>query len=57
MHNQRVEALSQEGDDVLYNQGRLCVLIKGELRQHILAEDHNSIYFIHQGATKMHGDV
>ena len=29
----------------------------GELRQHILAEAHNSRYSIHQGATKMYRDL
>ena len=49
----RVEVFSQGGDGVLRYQGRLCVPDVGELRQHILAEDHNSRYSIHQGDTKM----
>ncbi|WMV50693.1 hypothetical protein MTR67_044078 [Solanum verrucosum] len=37
--------------------GRLCVPNVFELRQHILAEAHNSRYFIHPGTTKMYSDV
>ena len=33
------------------------VLYVGELRQHILAEAHNSRYSIHPGATKMYRDL
>ena len=54
VHNQRVEVFSQRGDGVLRYQGRLCVPDVGELRKHILAEAHNSRYFIHLGATKMY---
>ena len=57
VHNQRVEVFSQGGDGVLRYQGRLCVPDVGELRQHILAEAHNSRYFIHPGATKMYRDL
>ncbi|WMV54949.1 hypothetical protein MTR67_048334 [Solanum verrucosum] len=56
-HNQRVEVFSQGGDGVLLYQGRLCVPDVGELRQHILAEAHNSRYSIHPGATKMYRDL
>ena len=42
VHHQRVEVLSQGGDGVLRYQGRLCVPDVGELREHILAEAHNS---------------
>ncbi|XP_069154286.1 uncharacterized protein [Solanum lycopersicum] len=42
VNNQRVEVFSQGGDGVLRYQGRLCVPNVGELRQHILAEAHNS---------------
>ena len=45
VHNQKVEVFSQGGDSVLR--------YKGELRQHIPAEDHNSRYSIHPEATKM----
>ncbi|WMV45958.1 hypothetical protein MTR67_039343 [Solanum verrucosum] len=54
VHNQRVEVFSQGVDGVLHYQGRLCVSNVGELRQHILAEAHNSRYSIHLGATKMY---
>ncbi|MCQ8082127.1 hypothetical protein NP492_23680, partial [Salmonella enterica] len=57
VHNQRVEVFSQGGDGVLRYQGRLCVPNVGELRQHILAEAHNSRYSIHPGATKMYRDL
>ena len=56
-HNQRVEVFSQGGDGVLCYQGRLCVPYVGELRQHILAEAHNSRYSIHPGATKMYRNL
>ena len=54
---QRVEVFSQVGGGVLRYQGRLCVPNVGELRQHILAEAHNSRYSIHPGATKMYRDL
>ncbi|XP_069151867.1 uncharacterized protein [Solanum lycopersicum] len=57
VQNRRVEVFSQGGDDVLRYQGRLCVPDVGELRQHILAEAHNSRYSIHPGATKMYRDL
>ena len=57
VNNQRVEVFSQGGDGVLRYQGRLCVPNVGELRQHILAEAHNSRYSIHPGATKMYNDL
>ena len=57
VNNQRVEVFSQGGDGVLRYQGRLCVPYVGELRQHILAEAHNSRYSINQGATKMYRDL
>ena len=57
VHNQRVEVFSQGGDGVLRYQGRFCVPDVGELRQHILAEAHNSRYSIHPGATKMYRDL
>ena len=53
VNNQSVEVFSQGGDGVFRYQGRLCVPNVGELRQHILAEAHNSRYSIHPGATKM----
>ena len=40
VHNHRVEVFSQGGDGVLRYQGRLCVPDVGELRKHILVEDH-----------------
>ena len=52
VNNQRVEVFSQGGDGVLRYQGGLCVPDVGELRQHILAEAHNSSYSIHPGSTK-----
>ena len=52
-HNQRVEVFSQGGDGVLRYHGRFCVPDVGELRQHILAKDHNFRYFIHPVATKI----
>ena len=52
-----MEVFSQGGDGVLRYQGRLCVLDVGELRQHILAEAHNSRYSIHPGAIKMYRDL
>ena len=57
VNNQRVEVFSQGGDGVLRYQGRLCVPNVGELRQHILAEAHNSRYSIHPGSTKMYRDL
>ena len=51
VNTQRVEVFSQGGDGEFCYQGRLCVPDVGELRQHILAEAHNSRYFIHPGAT------
>ena len=57
VRNQRVEVFSQGGDGVLRYQGRLCVPDVGELRQHILAEAHNSRYSIHPDATKMYRDL
>ncbi|KAH0689070.1 hypothetical protein KY289_016428 [Solanum tuberosum] len=57
VHNQRVDVFSQGGDGVLRYQGRLCVPNVDELRQHILAEAHNSRYSIHPGATKMYRDL
>ena len=57
VNNQRVEVFSQGGDGVLRYQGRLCVPDVVELRQYILAEAHNSRYYIHLGATKMYRDL
>ena len=57
VNNHRVEVFSQGGDGVLRYQGRLCVHDVRELRQHILAEAHNSRYSINQGATKMYRDL
>ncbi|KAH0719580.1 hypothetical protein KY285_015611 [Solanum tuberosum] len=57
VHQHRVEVFSQGGDGVLRYQGILCVPDVGELRQHILAEAHNSRYSIHLGATKMYRDL
>ena len=48
---------SQGEDGLLRYQGRLCVPDVGDLRQHILAEAHNSRYSIHPGATKMYRDL
>ena len=53
VHNQRVEVFSQGEDGVLRYQGRLCIPDVGELRQHILAEAHNSRYSIYLGDTKI----
>ncbi|XP_069146929.1 uncharacterized protein [Solanum lycopersicum] len=55
VHNQSVEVFSQGGDGVLCYQSRLCVTDVGELRQHILAEAHNSQYLL--GATKMYHEL
>ena len=57
LHNKRMEVFSLEGYGVLRYQGRLCVPDVGELRKHILAEAHNSRYFIYEGATKMYRDL
>ena len=38
-------------------QGILCVPNVGDLRQHILAEAHNSRYSIHPSYTKMYRDL
>ncbi|WMV58676.1 hypothetical protein MTR67_052061 [Solanum verrucosum] len=54
VHNQRVEVFSQRGDGVLRYQDKLYVPDVGELRQHILAEAHNSKYSNHPGATNMY---
>ena len=55
-HNHRVEVFSKGGDGVL-RQGRLCVTDVGELRKHILAEVHNSMYSIHPAATNKYHDL
>ena len=52
-----MEVFSQGGDGVLRYQGRLCVPDVRELKQHILAEAHNSRYSIHRGATKIYCDL
>ena len=57
VHNQRVDVISQGGDGVLCNKGRLCVPDVGEFRKHILTEAYNSRYSIHPGATKMYRDL
>ena len=57
VNNQRVEVFSQGGDGVHCYQGRLCVPDVGELRQHILAEAHNSKYSTHTGATKLYRNL
>ena len=57
VNNQIVEVFSQRGDGILHYQGRLCVPDVGELRQHILTEDHNSRYSINPGATNMYHDL
>ena len=57
VHNQRIEVFSQGVDGVLFYQGRLFAPDVGELRKHILAEAHNSRYFIYEGATKMYRDL
>ena len=57
VNNQRVEVFYQRGDGVLRYQGRLCVPDVRELREHILAEAHNTRYSIHPGATKMYRDL
>ena len=57
VNNERVEVFSQGGDGVRHYQGRLCVPDVGKLRQHILAEAHNSRYSTHPGATKMYHDL
>ena len=57
VYNQRVEVFSKGGDGILFYQGRLCVSDMCELRQHILAEAHNTRYSIHPGATKMYRDL
>ena len=54
VNNQRAEVFSQGGDGVLRYQGRLCVPDVGEMRQHIVAEAHNSRCSIHPGSTKMY---
>ena len=57
VNNQKVEDFSQGGYGVLRYQGRLCVPDVGVVRQHILAEAHNSRYFIHPGDTKIYHDL
>ena len=44
------------GDGSLRYGARLCVP-KGEVRQELLLEAHNSPYNIHPGGTKMHWDL
>ena len=56
-HNQRVDVFSQWANCILRYQGRLHVLDVGEFRQHTFAEDHNSRYYFHLGATKMYRDL
>ena len=43
-------------DGALYYGNRVCVP-KGEVRQKVLAEAHNSAYSIHPGGTKMYKDL
>ena len=57
VHNQRVDVFSQRGDGLHLFQGRLCVPNVGELRQHILAQAHNSRYSIHPSATKIYRNL
>ncbi|WMV40991.1 hypothetical protein MTR67_034376 [Solanum verrucosum] len=57
VHHQRVDVFSQGEDRVLRYQRRLGVPKVGELRQQILAETHNSRYYIHPGTTKMYSDL
>ena len=57
VNNQKTEVFSQGGDGVGRYQGRLCVPDVGDLRQHILAEAHNSRYSIHPSYTKMYRDL
>jgi len=42
-----------DGDGTLYFGDRICVP-KGDVRQEVLSEAHNSAYSIHLGGTKMH---
>ena len=44
------------GDGSLRYRARLCVT-KGDVRQELLAEAHNSPYNIHPGGTKMYQDL
>jgi len=44
------------GDGTLRFGNRICVL-KGEVRQEVLSEAHNSAYSIHPGGTKMYQDL
>ena len=40
----------------MYSGDRICVP-KGDIRQEILAEAHNSVYSVHPGSTKMYRDL
>ena len=44
------------GDGTLHFGDRICVP-KGEVRQEVLSEAHNSAYSIHPGGTKMYQDL
>ncbi|WMV50267.1 hypothetical protein MTR67_043652 [Solanum verrucosum] len=57
VHQHRVKVFSQLGNGVLFYQVGLCVPKVGELRQKILAEAHNSRYYILPGDTKMYCDL
>ena len=41
-------------DGILKIDGCLCLLSNNELRKQILVEEHDTLYFIHLGATKMY---
>ena len=51
------EYFSQGNDGVFRYQERLCVSYVDDLRERIIEEAHGSLYYIHQGATKMYYDL
>ena len=57
VHEQRVLAFEQGGDDVLKCQCRLCVPRVDGLQERILDEAYSSKYSIHPGSTKMYYDL
>ncbi|XP_070015155.1 uncharacterized protein [Nicotiana sylvestris] len=56
--NNKTSTFSLGGEDsVLRCQGRLCVTYVDNLRGRIMAEAHNSRYYVHPGSTKMYRDL
>jgi hypothetical protein len=59
MHTGENKAPGFRVDDkgTLWYKDRICVPKKGDFRQTIMDEAHNSAYSIHPGSTKMYVDI